>query len=332
MSRELKLLSVVAPMYNEEATAAAFCERSLRGAGRASRSSSSSSTTASTRRHGEDRSTTLAARDPRVRVVRLSRNFGHQTAITAGLDHARGDAVVMIDADLQDPPEVIPELSSHWREGADVVYAVRAATRGRDALQAGDRALVLPPDVARWRSVDLAPDAGDFRLMDRSALDAPARHARAQPLPARHDRLGRLHARPRCPTSATRATRARRSTRCAACCASRSTRSPRSRTCRSSWRRCSGFLFSLHRVPRASRSSIALQLAGSFVPGVTTILIVVLLLGGIQLITVGIIGEYVGRIYDEVKRRPLYLVRERRNLRETTVDDAEPLARTPRAA
>ena len=86
----------------------------------------------------------IAGDDPRVKVVELSRNFGHQTALTAGLDHATGDAVVMIDADLQDPPELIPEMVERWREGSDVVYAVRDRARRGDALQARHGADVLP--------------------------------------------------------------------------------------------------------------------------------------------------------------------------------------------
>src|SRR6201999_1698663 len=114
---------------------------------------------------------TLAANDPRVRVIYLSRNFGHQTALTAGLDHARGDAVVMLDADLQDPPEVITRMLDHWRAGCDVVYAVREQREGESAFKLA---------TARWfyslfdklAQVELQHNSGDFRLLDRTALDA----------------------------------------------------------------------------------------------------------------------------------------------------------------
>ncbi len=113
----------------------------------------------------------LAANDPRVRVVYLSRNFGHQTALTAGLDHASGDAVVMLDADLQDPPEVITTMLDHWRAGCDVVYAVREERDGESRFKL---------TTARWfyrlfdklAQVELQHNSGDFRLLDRRPLDA----------------------------------------------------------------------------------------------------------------------------------------------------------------
>src|SRR4051812_27363849 len=113
----------------------------------------------------------LAAADERVKVITLSRNFGHQPAITAGLEHARGDAVVMIDADLQDPPEVIPALVERWRAGADVVYAVRESREGETRMKLLT-AHVFYRLMARLAQIELPVDAGDFRLMDRRALEA----------------------------------------------------------------------------------------------------------------------------------------------------------------
>ena len=167
--RRLKQLSVVAPMYNEEGTAEVFYRRVCEALEDIPfelvvvNDGSSDET-------GQilDR---LAEGDPRVRVLHLSRNFGHQTAITAGLDHAAGDAVVMIDADLQDPPETIPTLLERWRAGADVVYAVRERREGETRFKL---------TTARWfyrlmskmAPIDMQQDAGDFRLLDRRALDA----------------------------------------------------------------------------------------------------------------------------------------------------------------
>src|SRR5688500_4685336 len=112
----------------------------------------------------------MAAGDDRVRVVSLSRNFGHQAALTAGLDHARGDAVVMMDSDLQDPPELIPEMVDAWRAGADVVYAVREARAGETRFKLAT-AKAFYRLFGKLAEVELTPDSGDFRLMDRRALD-----------------------------------------------------------------------------------------------------------------------------------------------------------------
>ena len=168
-SRELDLLSVVAPVYNEEALIDEFYTRvcrALEGVQFELVLVDDGSTDGSA--PALDR---LAAGDPRVRVVSLSRNFGHQTALTAGLDHARGDAVVMLDADLQDPPELIPRMLDHWRAGCDVVYAVREQREGESRFKLA---------TARWfysifdalAQVELQHNSGDFRLLDRQPLDA----------------------------------------------------------------------------------------------------------------------------------------------------------------
>src|SRR5215469_513387 len=167
--RSLKLLSVVAPVYNEVATIEEFYARvctALHGLSFELVLVDDGSTDGSDAELHK-----LASTDPRVRVVQLSRNFGHQTALTAGLDHARGDAVVMLDADLQDPPELIPRMLDHWRAGCDVVYAVREQRDGESRFKLS---------TARWfyrlfdklAQVDLVHNSGDFRLLDRRALDA----------------------------------------------------------------------------------------------------------------------------------------------------------------
>src|SRR4051812_15600114 len=113
----------------------------------------------------------LAAEDPRVRVVHLSRNFGHQAALTAGLEHAAGDVVVMMDGDLQDPPELIPTMLEHWRDGADVVYAVREVRRGETPFKLGS-ARAFYWVFEKLTKVELYPNSGDFRLLGRAPLDA----------------------------------------------------------------------------------------------------------------------------------------------------------------
>ena len=168
-ARELRLLSVVAPMLNEEGLAAEFCTRA--GAALADLpyeivvvdDGSSDATPAILDR--------LADEDHRIRVLHLSRPFGHQMALTAGLDHARGDAVVMIDGDLQDPPELIPELVERWREGADIVVAKRREREGETRFKLAT-ARWFYSLMGRLAQVELEPNAGDFRLFDRGPLDA----------------------------------------------------------------------------------------------------------------------------------------------------------------
>src|SRR3954466_1934051 len=133
MSREPGLLSVVAPMYEEEATVDPFTERvdaALEGLNYELVLVNDGSKDGT-----RDAMAAAAARDPRVKVVSLARNFGHQPALTAGLEHARGDAVVMLDGDLQDPPELIPEMLDRWREGIDIVYAVREQRLGETVFK-----------------------------------------------------------------------------------------------------------------------------------------------------------------------------------------------------
>ncbi len=188
--RELGLLSVVAPVYNEEDSLVEFHRRiteSLAGVEYEIVLVDDGSDGPT-----RDLLKTLAEQDPCTRVIRLSRNFGHQAALTAGLDHARGDAVVMLDSDLQDPPELIPKMIERWREGSDVVYAVRTSRSGETRMKLA---------TARWfyrlfsKLVQIELRAGCGRLpAARPARPRCARRAaRAQPLPARHDRLGRFH-------------------------------------------------------------------------------------------------------------------------------------------
>jgi dolichol-phosphate mannosyltransferase len=306
--RSLGLLSVVAPVYNEEALIDEFYSRvctALEGVEFELvlvDDGSSDGTQAALER--------LAASDPRVRVIYLSRNFGHQTALTAGLDHAGGDAVVMLDADLQDPPELIPKMLDNWRAGCDVVYAVREQRDGESRFKLA---------TARWfyslfdrlAQVELQHNSGDFRLLDRQALDALlSMRERNRFLRGMTVWVGYTQA----------AVPYRRDPRYAG-----ETKYTFTKMLRFSLDAISSFsdrplqLATLLGFVISTLAFIAipvvivLRLTHSYLPGFGAITITVLLLGGIQLITIGIIGEYVGRIYDEVKGRPLYLVRARRN-------------------
>ncbi len=308
LPRTLGLLSVVAPVYNEEALIDEFYARVCGALGELEfelvlvDDGSRDSTPAVLER--------LAAEDPRVRVVFLSRNFGHQTALTAGLDHARGDAVVMLDADLQDPPELIPTMLDNWRAGCDVVYAVREHRDGESRFKLA---------TARWfytlfdrlAQVELQHNSGDFRLLDRRALDALLsmrernRFLRGMTVWVGYTQAAVPYRRDPRYAGETKYTLTKMLRFSLDAIASFSDRPLQLAT-------LLGFLISTLAFI-AIPVVVVLKLSGSYLPGFGSITITVLLLGGIQLITIGIIGEYVGRIYDEVKGRPLYLVRARQN-------------------
>jgi polyisoprenyl-phosphate glycosyltransferase len=307
--RELTLLSVVAPVYNEEQLVARFHERVCAAVEQLPFELVLVDDGSSDRT--PELLAEIAARDPRVRVVELSRNFGHQTALTAGLDHARGDVVVMMDSDLQDPPELIPQMLDHWTAGADVVYAVRERREGETRFKLATARLFYKLFGA-LADVPLEPDSGDFRLLDRAPLDALlSMRERNRFLRGMTGWVGYTQTRvpyKRDPRHAgeTKYTLRRMVTFSLDAISSFSHRPLQLAT-------LLGFLFAgiaFIGIPVV----VALRLAGSYIPGFGSITIAVLLLGGIQLIAIGLIGEYLGRIYDEVKRRPLYLVRTRRNM------------------
>jgi len=318
--RKLGLLSVVAPMLDEEELAEAFYTRVCAALGELPfelivvDDGSSDCTPEILER--------LASNDPRLRVVTLSRPFGHQTALTAGLDHATGDAVVMIDADLQDPPELIPELLDRWRAGTDIVYAVRKTRAGESTFK-----LV----TAKWfyrliskvSSIELQQNSGDFRLMDRRALQALLsmrernRYLRGMTVWVGFTQTAVPYERDRRYAGETKYT-LKKMVKFALDAVSSFSHVPLQVAT------VLGFIIStlaFALVPVI----IVLRIVGSYLPGFGSLTIAILLLGGVQLITLGILGEYVGRIYDEVKGRPLYFVRGRRNLVDTgdALDEVE---------
>src|SRR2546423_3415095 len=312
--RVLDLVSVVAPVYNEEGTIDEFHSRvcnALQGLTfelvLVDDGSTDGSPLALER---------LAESDPRVRVVYLSRNFGHQTALTAGLDHARGNAVVMLDADLQDPPELIQTMLDHWRAGCDVVYAVREARDGESRFKLMTAAWFYKL-FDKLAQVELQHNSGDFRLLDRRALDALlSMRERNRFLRGMTVWVGYTQA----------AVPYKRDPRYAG-----ETKYTISKMLRFSLDAISSFshrplqLATLLGFVISTLAFIAipvvivLRILGSYLPGFGAITIAVLLLGGIQLIAIGIIGEDVGRIYDEVKGRPLYLVAARRNFADANL-------------
>jgi dolichol-phosphate mannosyltransferase len=250
----------------------------------------------------------LAKQDDRVTPIIFARNFGHQIAVTAGLDYSRGQAVVIIDADLQDPPEVIPELIEKWREGYQVVYAVRSEREGETWLKTATASMFYRL-IFRITDVKIPLDTGDFRLLDRKVVDVMCR------MRERHRFLRGMAAwvgfrQVGVPY--------RRAARFAGV-----TKYPFRKMLRLALNAITGFSYFPLQVATyigfisAGISIIVipfvvgLRLLGSQAFfGQASTLLAVLFLGGVQLICVGILGEYIGRIYDEVKGRPLYIVSE----------------------
>lgn len=248
----------------------------------------------------------LRAADPRICIVDLSRNFGHQLAITAGIDHARGRAVIVMDGDLQDPPEVLPELIARWKQGYEVVYAVRRTRREGAALQLAYRTFYRI--VRRLSEIDLPLDSGDFSLIDRRVVDVlvqlPERNRYVRGLRSwiGFRQIGYEYDRP-----------------------SRYAGEAKY-TMRRLLRLAFDGIISFSDVPLrfATNLGIGITLVAALlaiwtlgkrllgigvVPGFATIALLVLFFGGVQLLALGILGEYVGRIYTEVKGRPRYVVR-----------------------
>jgi polyisoprenyl-phosphate glycosyltransferase len=265
----------------------------------------------------------VAEADPRFRLIRLSRNFGHQIALTAGVDLATGDAVIVLDADLQDPPEVILELAARWREGYDVVYAQRDVREGETRFKRATAAWFYR-GFNRISEVRVPIDVGDFRLVDRRALDVfnqmreSNRFVRGMfawiglkqtgVVYVRHERFAGETKYP-----------LRKMLRFAATGVISFSSAPLRAALNL------GFFVSFVAFALGIWSLIV-KLTGFYnVPGWTSIVVVTTFIGGIQLIVLGVIGQYVGDIHDEVKRRPLYVVSELENF-------ADPPELPPRAA
>jgi glycosyltransferase involved in cell wall biosynthesis len=300
------LLSVVVPVYNEEAVLPEFhrrltavldgidgtCEVVYVNDG-----SRDGTATLLGRLHGDD---------PQAAVLSLSRNFGKEIAVTAGLDHAGGEAVVVIDSDLQDPPELIPELMVHWRDGFDVVYATRASRAGETFLKKYP-ARQFYRVMKRLSRVEIPPDTGDFRLFSRRAVDSLCQ------LREQHRFMKGLFAWIGYPQTSVLYHRDRRFAG-----------ESKFRYWKL-WNLAIEALTSFTTGPLKIASYLGLISAaaallyaiwivyktlrfGDSVAGYPSVMVMSLLLGGIQLATLGIIGEYLGRVFNETKRRPLYLV------------------------
>ena len=250
----------------------------------------------------------LAAQDETVRPIIFARNFGHQIAVTAGLDYSRGQAVVIIDADLQDPPEVILELAKRWKDGYEVVYAVRAEREGESWFKLFTASLFYRI-IYRITDVKIPLDTGDFRLIDRKVVDVmnnmreKHRFLRGMGAWVGFKQIGVDY---------------KREARFAG-----ETKYPFNKMLKLALNAITGFSYFPLQIATyfgfvsAGIAILAIplviieRLTGSQAfYGQATTLIAVLFFGGVQLISLGVLGEYIGRIYDEVKGRPLYIVRE----------------------
>ena len=244
-------------------------------------------------------------RNPRVRVLKFSRNFGHQIAITAGVDHARGDCVVVIDADLQDPPEVIAAMIDQWRAGFDVVYGVRSERAGESAMKLMTASAYYRL-LQRLTNIKIPANVGDFRLMSRRAVDElnqlreKDRFVRGLVSWIGFKQTGVMYSRDKRYAGETKYPYRKMIKFAFDGISSFSTVPLKLAT----W---TGYLAALLAV--LYLLSVFIQkLLGYTVEGWATIMVAMLFLGSVQLICLGILGEYLGRIFNEVKPRPMYVI------------------------
>jgi glycosyltransferase involved in cell wall biosynthesis len=302
------LISVVVPCYNEEAMVEAFWRRTAPVLEALDPGYEIVFVNDGSRDRTAARIFALHLSDPRVKLVDLSRNFGKEIAMSAGLDYALGQAVVIMDADLQDPPELIPELVALWRQGFDTVYATRSGREGEGLLKRITAALFYRV-IGKLSRTTIPADTGDFRLMSRRVVDA------VKQLRERHRFMKGLFSWVGFPSTGITY---RREPRFAG---------------KTKWNYWRLWNFAIEGI--SSFSMVPLQLSGYIgfaaslfaflyalvitgkvliygrdMPGYASIMVAILFFSGLQLIILGVIGEYVGRMFNEVKKRPLYLVQD----------------------
>ena len=319
---EPALLSIVIPIYNEQDALPILRDRLTRFMNSLDFGVELIAVNDGSSDYSIDLLAEWAREDRRVKVVSLARNFGHQAAATAGLDQAQGDAIVLMDADLQDPPEIILEMIAKYRDGYDVVYGRRISRQGESVFKRATawtfyrlmRKLVYP---------DLPADAGDFRLLSRRCLEA------LNAMRETHRFLRGMVAWVGFPQTAVEYERRAR--------VAGSTKYPLSKMLRLAWTAAISFS------PVPLRLSFLLGVVIFFigftqginaildkifgyytVPGWASLMVVLCLVGGAILVSIGVLGEYVGRIFEEIKSRPLYIVAQTMNL-GTPNRDLEPV-------
>ncbi len=316
-------LSVVIPVYNEEINILPMYERLLavldgQVSGLEILYVDDGSSDSSWEKISE-----LAARDPRVRGLRFARNFGHQAALTAGVDAARGTGVVIIDGDLQDPPEVIPEMVDRWREGSEVVYGQREEREGETWFKLAT-AKIFYRLLRGITPVEIPVDTGDFRLMGPRAVEA------FRAMPERNRFIRGLVSWIGFRQSAVMYKRQARE--------AGETKFPVRKMLRFALDGITSFSFFPLRLATWTGFAVSvfaflyivvvlvLKATGINWPGYTSLMASILFLGGVQLLMIGIMGEYLARIFDEVKRRPLYLVGEHTDGDQTVIPPERPVA------
>ena len=305
------MISVVAPIYNEKENLAEFRRR----------------VTSALEETGEPWEMVLVddgsgdgsgeiirqfhREEPRIKLVELSRNFGHQAAVTAGIHHARGDAVILIDGDLQDPPEAIVEMVRKWKEGAQVVLGERSSRADRAGLR-GVGFRLFYPILRALTDLPSAPDAGIFGLMDRRVVDEFKRlPERNRFIPGLRSWLGFTTASVGYDRSDRAAGKPKQTLRRLIHYAMNAIFSFSYRPLR--WVTWMGLFVSVVSFGLILMYIIQFLLHRGlpYGQGFWTTIIAILFLGGVQMISIGILGEYIGRIYEEIKQRPLYVVREK---------------------
>lgn len=322
-------LSVVVPMYNEEEvieTTYAKLTEVLEATGESYElvfvNDGSRDRTAAIVRG-------ICGRDARVKLLDFARNFGHQIAVTAGMDHASGRAVVLIDADLQDPPALIPQMLALWREGYDVVYGKRISRQGETWFKK-TTAKWFYRTLAAMTSVNIPVDTGDFRLMDRKVCDAlsgmreRSRFIRGMVAWAGYRQIGLEYAREERFAGETKYPLRKMVRLSLDAITSFSTKPLKLAGILGFLLSAAGFIYLI--VVICQRIFTDTTTAGW-----TSLIVISLFFHGITLSLLGVLGEYIGRIYEESKRRPLYLVADKLNFEAGQDDSREPREQAPYA-
>jgi dolichol-phosphate mannosyltransferase len=307
--RARPVFSIVGPVYNEEALLEEFCQRMIEVLEALGEPFELVLVNDGSRDRSPEILRRMHALDARVKVLNFSRNFGMQAALTAGLDYAAGQAIIVMDTDLQDPPEVVPQLIERWRSGYQLVYAQRAERAGESWFKKFT-ASAFYRLITRITSVEIPVDTGEFRLMDRQVVDAIKsmreynRFMRGLSVWVGYKQTGIVYERDARKAGETKFT-IRKMVRLALDGITTFSYLPLQLAT------YLGFFVAVF----SMIFLVAVLFLRIFMPdffyGQATTLVSVLFIGSVQLIFLGIIGEYLGRIYDEVKRRPLYIVAEK---------------------